>query len=434
VSRPEFRISSSVAVVGFALIALTPAAPSALRRIDALFVHLYRPLDAVIERAHAAVHPEIPESLPLPEPLRNRVVAGLRAWNAVLRSGLRESGPNLDSVVARVVALDRVKRLLLVDAGPDVEFEPGDPVSAGASLVGRVVRANNGVAVVETPWTRDVRFAGAIDLGPESDPIRFVVRGLDREEVVAAVTNPERREGLRDDLDVFVPNVSDLLPESLRTPPMGLLLGKLSLDTESFHASGEVAYLLQPSLDIELLDAVVIAFRPGREVDPPEKSFERRPLEKLTTSMLSNWRDGFVAVGSGAAIGSAVLADDHFVGVVADARFGTVRIRGVFDPGNRVHGLAVTADDAFPLELAIRSRAGSDVRATVLRRAAGRQPAAGDLLVSAGREAHTPRGLMIGAIVAVSGDEVILRAPTVAIGCRLDVLTRIAYPANPWGS
>lgn len=421
-----------MAVVGFALIALTPAAPSALRRVDALFVHVYRVFDFVIVRLREAVHPDLERTTQLPAAVSESVRRGVSQWDVRLHAGLKESAPELETVVARVVALDRAKRRLLIDAGRSVTLEAGDPVTAGSALVGRVASAKNGVAVVDTPWTKEARFAGASVGEGELGPVRFVIRGLDREDVVAAVTNPERREGLRSGVEVVTPELSDLLPDSVRRAPVGLLLGRLALDEFLERASGEVAYLVRPIVDVELLDAVIVGV-PAERVDRAgEGSFQKTPLTKLSCSLLATWRDGAVASGS-AAIGGAVMADGYFVGVVDDARFGTVRIRGIFDPGNELHVLVLAENDTYPAQLRSLGKNGASTRAKITRITSGREIGPGDRLVSAGRGPHIARGLLIGEVLAAEGEELVIRAPRPTPGRSVFALVRTDYPADPWG-
>lgn len=422
-----------MAVVGFALIALTPAAPAFVRRIDAFFVHLYRVFDSVVVFARDVVHDDLSIPRGLTPAVFDAVRAGVGRWDSRLRSGLADAAPERATVVARVVALDRARRVLLVDAGPDVDLAPGDPVAAGAALLGRVLRAESGVAVVETPWSKEARFAGASVGSGDLGPIRFVMRGLDRPEAVAAVTNPERREGLKDGLEVITPELDDLLPESVDRAPPGLLMGTLALDEWLAHASGEVAFLVRPIVDVELLDAVVIGVAKERVRRTGASAFVRVPLTRLSCELLSTWREGAVASGSGAAIGGAVIAEGHLVGTVEDARLGTVRIRGLFDSGNPIHVLVLAANDTFPAQLVAMGRSGAIGRARIARLTSDRSIAAGDRLVSAGRGAHVGRGHVIGVVEAVEDDMVFIRAPVSAPGRTVHAIVRAGFPQDPWG-
>lgn len=431
--RPSPRFSASVAVVGFALIALTPAAPAFVRRLDAVFVHLYRVFDFVIVLARDVVHDDLRTSRPLPGEVLQAVRTGVARWDARLRAGLAAAAQDKVTVIARVVALDRARRRLLIDGGPSVEFEVGDPVAAGAALIGRIVRAENGVAVVETPWSKEARFAGASAGSGELGPIRFVMRGLDRGESVAAVTNPERREGLKDGVDVVTPELGDLLPDSVDRPPVGLLVGTLALDETLAHASGEVAFLVRPVVDFELLDAVVVGVTKDRARRDGASAFVRVPLQKLSCGLTSTWRDGAVATGGGAAVGGAVIADGHLVGTIEDARLGTVRIRGLFDPGNHIHALVLGTDETYPAEFVALGRKGGFGRLRIGRITAARTIEPGDRLVSAGRGPHVGRGHVIGEVVSVDADRVLIRAPSPTPGRIVHAIVRADYPDDPWG-
>ncbi len=435
-ARSTSRFSASVAVVGFALLALTPAAPTAVRRCEVVFIHLYRVVDFLVARVRASVHGPRPAVAPaLPEAIQDQLRRGLASWDATLRSGNKTHSPKLLSAIARIISIDRTKRRLLVDAGPGRSLEPGDPVSAGEFVVGRVAHAQDGVAVVETPWTPEARFAGScLSEGAFAGPVRFVMRGLDREEAVAAATNPERREGLRDGALVEVPALDDLLPPTVARLPEKLVLGRLKVDEWLLKASGEVAYLVYPAIDLEMLDAVAIGVPRDRKHPFRDKEFEVHESTTLSCGLLSSWRDGSALIAYDVPVGAAVLTEGRLTGTVEDSLLGAVRVRGIFDPGRSLSVLVIGQDEAFPALVDVIGHAHDRARLRVTRLPQNRRLAKGDLLATAGKGPHIERGLLLGQVIGVDGDVVEVDAPTPERGSPSTVASRDGYPANPWGS
>lgn len=432
-ARVSQRFPSAVAVVGFALLSLTPAAPKFLRDFDLLFVHVYRLFDFAVKSLRSARGPVAANGASAPSPEESRrIVEGLRRWDAVLLSGARELVPDRPRVLARIVDVEVRTRRLLIDAGPDVKLAAGDPVVAGETAVGRVLFAHGGVAVVETPWSPDARFAAMCVGDAGAEDIRFVSRGLARDEFSASVVNPERREGLRADAEVRVPDVSDLLPDSVAALPPQLRLGRLEVDQDAERRGGKRAYCVRPVLDLALLDAVAVILdsRP-----PPRRAsgFEFATGSLLTTGVLSSFRDGRMVVGADVAEGAAAVVDDRYAGLVDAALFRAGRVVGLSDPGVLTNAVAIpAAGDPFPVVLQAMQRWKDVARLRVARCTSGRALAAGDLLITAGRGAHTPRGLFIGRVAAADGGTVDLAQPGGPGDTTAYLAQRSGFPANPW--
>ncbi|MBI4878896.1 MAG: hypothetical protein HY812_04440 [Planctomycetes bacterium] len=287
------RLRASLVIVGLALLSATPAAPRFVRHVDLLAVHLFRPLDAglVALRARMTEAPAAPPASGLDE----RVAQGLAARDALLRSGADLVAPGRPAAVARIVAIDQHQRLLLIDAGTGVELLPGDPVLAGQFGVGRVRHAQDGVAVVETPFTPEARFAGAC-AGEEGRPaIRIVLTGLARREWTAAVANPERLSGLEAGKDAVTPETVDLVPASIPTLPAGLRLGGIERDLTLARA-GREAFCLRPRIDLAELDAVVVLLSRAPP-SPLPPSFYGSQVARLACGLASHWRDGASLTG-----------------------------------------------------------------------------------------------------------------------------------------
>jgi cell shape-determining protein MreC len=428
------RFPAGVAVVGFALLALTPTAPGFLRDLDLVFVHLFRVIDLPIVAAHRAVANSRGDGNAgegLPAELRTRIRDGVARWDRLLRSGIERYAPELRTTIARVVAVDRLRRRLVIDAGPGVELRVGDPVAAGDVAVGRVIEAGGGLAVVETPWSRDARFAAGCVTAGGGEQIRFVSRGLARRESLAAVSNPERREGLVADYEVIVPNVDDLLPPGAPRLPPGLRLGRLELDERILRISAEHLWLVRPALDIELLDAVAVGFEASRR-HAPGPYFEDVAPAALSCAALSPWRDGLALTGKGLEKGAAVVAADRLIGTIEDALLGAARVRGVFDPGQRLTVLIVTPRDAFPAELEVRRLGGGFAELQPVAIPSDKQIEEGDLVLAAGRGMHRPRALYVGEVEAVRDGRVVMAARRPDPTARTFVFRRVGAPADPW--
>lgn len=433
--RSESRFSASIAVVGFALIALTPTAPAFIRHIDLAFVHLYRVFDAVVGglRTESKASQQQRERARLAaEETRHRIQAGIKRWNDRLRDGARALAPRSASAVARIVAIDRVKRRLLIDAGLGLDLRPNDVVVASSVLIGRVQSSQQGLAVVETPWTPDARFAAASFKPGAEEPIRFVARGLVRDSAVAAVTNPERREGLTEGGLVETPEVSDLVPEDFGRIPPGFTIGRLAYDREAQRRSAEDQYLIEPIVDLELLDAVVVLYERDR-LQQPVTTFAATEARRLGCGLLSPWRDGVVMSGISAPEGSPVLLDETLVGSISHSLVSASRARGMLDPGRSIGVLVIGRKDTFPAEFRVKSHRQNEARLEVARLANGYELSEGDLIVTAGRGAQMPRGLFIGTLHRSADGDFSIEAPEVNPDAKLTVLRRSEYPDDPWG-
>ncbi|MFG0317997.1 MAG: rod shape-determining protein MreC [Planctomycetota bacterium JB042] len=407
-------------ILGLALLSLTPAAPSFLRRPELMAVHAYRPLD-LLRREIGETEAE-EEGLGFAPELAARIEAGLSRWDELLLGGAGGGG-----VVARIVAIDRVRRRLLIDAGEGVRLAAGDAVTAGRYALGVVVRAESGMAVVDMPWTPDARFAGAAEDATGAE-VRLILAGLDRLEWTASVSHPERLSALRVDGDVRVPEVDDLLPASVPRLPPGLVLGSLRID-ELLRRTGTEAFRVVPTLDVRGLDAVCVRTS-GAAAGGGAAGFERREVGALACGLASPGRDGLVLTGLGLPDGAAVTWGGMFVGSVEAAAFGAARVRGVFDPGQDRCVVVLSARRSGPIVVrTLRAwRGGGRLRVGSEQT----RPEVGDLLVTAGRGDHVPRGLFIGAVVRVDGETIDVLRGEVSADAPVVVLRRRGMPDDPW--
>lgn len=414
------RVNLALIVLGLALLSLTPAAPEVMRRPELLAVHVYRPFDTA-RRGLVGVTEDEAGSASFTDEVAERIEEGIARWDAQL---LGEAGA--DGVIARIVTVDRARRRFLVDAGAGVALEVGDAVTAGKYALGVVRRVFGGIAVVETPWTPDARFAGAAE-DAVGGVVRLIVAGLDRPEWTASVSHPERLSALRVDGDVVVPVVDDLLPASVPRLPPGLVLGSLRTD-ELLRMTGTEAFRVVPTLDVRALDAVCV--RTGGRLESPPGTFERRQVSALTCGMASPGRDGLLLTGLGLPDGVAVTWNGLFVGTVDAAAFGAARVRGVFDPGRDHCVLLLSPGRTAPLVVRTMRAWRGGGRFRVASGLTG--PAVGDLLVTAGRGEHVPRGLFIGAVVRVDDDGFDVLRGEVSLAAPVEVLRRRDVPSDPW--
>ncbi len=414
-------------VLGLALVAITPAAPRFLRKPDIAAIHLFRPLDAAASALYRRVaEPPVEDATAR---RLERLEEGLGRWNDVLRAGADRFAPDRAAIVARIIAIDGTRRRLLVDLGRDVAAAPGDPVIAGNVAVGVVERCEAGCAVVVTPWTPEARFAAACLLEAEEREVRFVLVGLDRRAWTASVVHPERQTGLAAGVPVIVPAVDDLLPSSVPRLPPGLRVGELRVD-EMLAATGTDTFRAVPVLDVRSLDAVVVL--PTPSATPVTRTgFLRREVVRLSCGSASAARDAAFLAGSGLPDGAAVTCDGWFAGVIEGSVAGAARVRGVFDPGQETTFLVLGEGRTWPIAVQttrVLSRGG---RMRVLED--GVAPAAGDLIVTAGRGVHVPRGLIVGQVSTVDGVEFELTCEGRNAGARVEALQRKGLPADPWG-
>ncbi len=420
------RLRASLVIVGLALLSATPAAPRFVRHIDLLAVHLFRPLDAGLVALRARM--SAPPPAPPPSGLDERVARGLAARDAVLRSGAEVVAPGRPQAVARVVVLDLHQRLLLIDAGTGVELSPGDPVLAGQYGVGRVRHAKDGVAVVETPFTPEARFAGAC-AGEEGKPaVRLVLTGLAGREWAAAVANPERLSGLEAGRDAVTPETGDLVPASIPTLPAGLRLGGIERDLKLARA-GREAFCLRPRIDLAELDAVVVLLSHAPP-SPAPSSFFVDQVARLSCGLASHWRDGANLTGFGLPEGGVVEVSGSFAGTIEAAFAGIARVRGAFDPGQDLLFLVMAEDSVFPLRARTAAVAEDGGDMTFL--SGERVPRPGDLLVTTGRGPHVPRGLKVGTVLWSEGETFHVQRQAAPPETAVHVVWRRGMPDDPW--
>ena len=424
------RVNFGLVILGLALLSLTPAAPEFIRRPELFAVHAFRPLDALRDRLVRSGDDEPIESMP-PE-IAERIERGLASWDEQLAG--EAAGPDRVSRIARLVRIDRGRRRLLIDAGAGTPIAAGDPVTAGNYAIGvvsGVVGGDGGLAVVNTPWTPHETFAAACT-DAIGNRVRLILTGLDRTAWTASVSHPERESALRAGENVIVPEVSDLIPDSVPRLPAGLLVGVLVQD-ELQRRAGTEAYRAAPRLDVRGLDAVSVRVSAARSSSGSREAFERRPVGVLGCGLASPGRDGLLLTGIGLPKGGAVTVNGLFVGVIDGALGGAARVRGVFDPGREQVVLVLSNQGAGPLGVrAVRSWLGGG-RLEVPNEQS--LPQVGDLLVTSGRGDHVPRGLFIGSVVQVARDDRtvdVLRGawPSVA---RVEVLRRSSFPSDLWG-
>ncbi len=433
-NKPRLSVATPVGLIvfGVAILALTPAAPGPLRRFELLAVHLYRPLSTGFEQLELRSLERAPETR---EEDRARIEAGIMQWNATLKAGAEQSAPGRDALIARVVDVDVSTRRMLIDAGSSAELSPGDAVLAGRVAVGLVEWAKNGVAIVKTPFTPGARFVGRVDAGPVSPggpngpAVRFVTRGVDWSDWVAAVVNPERERDLAAGLSVTVPDVSDLLPPTVPTLPTGVELGRLQ-ENQLLAETGRQGFCLVPSIQFWQLDAVVVL--PTRSPPAPseEGEFRARPVETIACGLLSPWRDGVVVTGFGLRDSAAVIAAGVFVGAVDSQLMHAAKVRGVFDPGQTWQLLVITASGPYPIRVRAERRFRDGGRFEVLDGA--RVPEPGELLVTAGRRPHVPRALLVGRVVGIEGTSVDVLRPRPVPDQETEVTWREGFPADAW--
>jgi len=420
-SRPR----AGLVVLGLALISLTPMAPRLVRWPELLAVQLFRPLDALVVQLRK--RSEVPASEPILEQDLFRIRRGLDHRNQQLLSGARSLAPDRPHLLARVVEVDLRLRRLLVDAGEDAEIPVGAPVLAGNYGIGRVVGARHGVAVVETPWTPEARFAGAC--GGERREVRVVLSGLDRSEWSASVQNPESKSGLTPGEPVFVPDVRDLLLDDwIQLLPAGLRLGRLAED-QTLARTGQRAYCVVPELDLMLLDAVVvIAGQPGDR--NPVLNLESTRVNALWCGLASPWRDGLILTGFGLPEQGSVSVDGRFAGIIESQLIDVARVRGVSDPGERFPVLLVGDQRSTTLLLESVKTWASGARFRVLAGEPIAEP--GDLLLTAGRGPHVPRGFLIGRVTFAQDGLLELSRRPLHEGSAVLVWRRPGFPARPW--
>ena len=409
------------------MVSLTPAAPNIVRWPELLAVQLYRPLDAFVVWLRRDREGDEPVAITGEELLRIR--QGILARNALLTAGAEKLLPGRPRVVARVVEVDVHERRLLVDLGAGVEVPPGSPVLAGAYGIGRVTRQENGIAVVDTPWTPNARFAGACAVQDERRLVRFVTSGLSRTEWSAAVENPERKSALVPGASVFVPDVKDLKLGSIPLLPADLRLGRL-VEDQTLARTGRKAFCVVPEVDLMLLDAVVVVSGDPIEA-PPGHGFETTKVSALWCGLASPWRHGLMMLGFGLPDQGSVELDGRHVGMIQSRLIDVARVRGVFDPGQRFPVLVVGPDGAGVLLLDSLKTWSSGGRFRVLK--GTREVEVGDLVLTSGRGRHIPRGHLIGRVVRAADGQIEVRRHAMHQDSMLEVQRRAGFPTSPWG-
>lgn len=423
------RLSGTLVALGMALLALTPAAPEPVRNFDLVAVHLYRAFDAGWKYLRNPIGPA-PARTRADEELARRIGAGLERWERVLRG--EQDGATQAAFIARLIDVDVRTRRLLVDAGDGVVLKEGDAVIAHDVAIGLVESATGGVAVVRTPWTHEARFSGMVEVAAaDLSPVRLILRGLDRRgDWSAAVMTPEKKHDLEAGATVFVPGVDDLLPASVARLPEGLKLGVLAVDDETAQRSGTQAWCALPSIDILRLDAVAVIPRTPRSKDWTP-GFRTVPAQALSFGLLTPRRDGRILAGLGIPDGGAVTAAGYYLGTVEASVAGAARVRGIFDPGLHTFVMLIGADGTFPLLVRAERAISNGGVLTVVNGSRSARP--GDLVVTSGRGAHVPRGLIVGKVAKVDGDRLTLVRPLQPVDAPVQVHTRRDFPRDPWG-
>ena len=411
-------------VLGLAVLSLTPASPRFLRELDLLGVFAYRLLDGLVDGALSRLSEP---SEPPPPPDMETIERGLAAWDDVLRSGASRLAADRVAVIARVVEVEAGGTRFAVDAGPDATFRAGDPVMAGDIAVGLVVRSVRGVAMVETPFAQDARFAG-VARSENGIAVRFISVGEGRAARRASVSFPERAdERLTVGEEAIAPEVADLLPGSVAVFPAGARIGVIEEDHARAKARGEPAYRVAPILHPGVIDAVAVLVE--RDADTGlAGGFTSSSARRLHAGMLTPWSDGFGMTGAAAPHGAAVMQGGYLVGFVSSTLAGAMRVRGIGDQRTPLVVLALR-EGATPSPITVEARGGRRGR-FVFRMVTGRQaPAVGDWVVAAGGGRHVPRGAPIGVVVEAEGDGFVVSRPRVA--GELSVLRRADFP-DPW--
>ena len=421
-SRPR----AGLVVLGLALISLTPVAPRLVRWPELLAVQLFRPLDALVVRLRRNSEKAVSE--PILEQDLIRIRRGLQQRDQLLLSGARRLLPGRRHLLVRVVEVDLRSRRLLVDAGEGAELPRGAAVLAGNIGIGRVLASKQGVAIVETLWTPNARFAGACVVGDPAQEVRFVLSGLDRAEWSASVENPERKSVLQPGEPVYVPDVKDLLPDSIQLLPAGLRLGRLAED-QTLLRTGRAAFCVVPELDLMLLDAVVV-ITGEMSGDTSVRDLEISKVRALWCGLASPWRHGLTLTGFGLPEMGSVSVDGRFAGVIQSRLVDVARVRGVTDPGQRIPVLLINDQGGGALLVESIKTWTTGARFRVL---AGEQAVApGDLLLTAGRGSHVPRGHLIGKVIAVEDGRIELARYPLRVDSVVEVWRRPSLPERPW--
>lgn len=425
------RFPAALLVAGFAVLSLTPVAPSFMRDLDVLALHAYRPfawtLREIRER-RLANEPTLPGGDDVVRALLATARDRLAERDAALSDGAATLPAKRSFALARVVAVDPRSRQLLIDTGNHVRPSPGDAVLAGNQAVGMVEEVDGPFAVVKTPWTPRARFAAECGSGEPDDPrIRFVTVGEARDEWIAAVSSAEGRLSTARILDVKSANVTDLVPASTGLLPPGFFFGTMEADLKTAK-TGLTTYCVRPIFDPRLLDAVVIVHE-GPFETIGEADFVSATLDRLPTAQLSAWREGEALTGAGAGAvprGAPVVADDVLLGFVDAALAGAAKVRGVTDP-DQEHTFLVLGDAASRTIVCTSERRmphGGAFRYL----GGGEPPRAGEIVVTAGRGVHVPRGLLVGQVMRSEGDVFELSRPPERPWRPVDVMRRSVEP------
>lgn len=378
--------TAAIAALGFAVLALTPAAPHPLAHPEVPFLHLF----ALVHRVRAALGRSLEE--PARDALTERVRSSLDRWDAWLRTGT----PSDEGVVARIVEVDESRRRLLVDAGEGVSLHEGDWVAAAGRVVGVLERVDGPFGVVKTPWSPDARFYAACT-DASGRAVRLILVGLERRGWCAAVRHPERLAPIAEGAATLVPPVDDLLPASVPRLPEGLLYGTVRRD-ETLGRRGIEGWIVEPAVDPRALDAVVVRGRASGPRMPPFQEEETRSAFPLAASAA---RDQWAVFAAPCPIGSALVGGGRFLGTIRASWAGAAKVRGVFDPGPPVLLLACGPETARPL---LARPVAALLGGGAFEAAEGFEaPARSDVVATAGRGLHVARGLPIGAVVRVEG-------------------------------
>ncbi|MBK6941285.1 MAG: hypothetical protein IPH13_13985 [Planctomycetes bacterium] len=430
------RFPAALLVAGFAVLSLTPVAPSLVRDLDVVALHAYRPfawaLREVRER-RLANEPNLPGGDEVVRALVDSARDRIAERDAALSDGAAMLPGKRSFALARVVSVDPRSRQLLIDTGNHVRASPGDAVLAGNQAVGMVDEVDGPFAVVKTPWTPRARFAAECGAGEPDDPrIRFVTIGEARDEWLATVSSAEGRLATARVLDVKSADVSDLVPASTGLLPSGFFFGTMEADLKTAK-TGLQTYCVRPIFDPRLLDAVVVVHEGPFETIGDE-DFSVSTLDRLPTAQLSAWREGEALTGAGAGAaprGAPVVADDILLGFVDAALLGAAKVRGVTDPGQE-HTFLVLGDASSRTIVCVSERRmphGGAFRYL----GGGEPPRAGEIVVTAGRGVHVPRGLLVGQVMRSDGDAFEVSRPPERPWRPVEVMRRSAEPRSGFG-
>lgn len=416
-------LSTSLVVIGLAVLSMTPASPQFLRDLDLTALYLFRAMDVLLERAVDGLSKP---RAPLADPVDGAALRQkLRAWDDVLLSGAGRYARDRRAVVARIVEVEAGGGRFVIDAGPAAMLQVGAAVLAGDVGIGFVTWAQDGVAVVRTPFCDDTRVAG-LCTDAYGRPVPFVLVGTGEPAHAAKVTHPERQDGLTVGAEVRAPDVTDLLPPSVTVMPAGVRLGVLALDPEETGLRGQDSFLMQPILTLDALDAVAVVC--DRFAADTADAFIMVPGHRLTGGMLTPWRDGFGMLGSGFDLHAAVTQRGCLVGHVEALLAGAARVRGLGDQSDPQVVVVIGGNCPYPLAVRSTGLRKRGIRFTLL--VGDRCPVAGDWIVSGGRGRNTPRGVPIGVVLRAwdGGFEV----QRYAVGGDPVVLHRSGFPTDPW--